>query len=496
MKGKNPITVVFALLILIGVVFLGLTLLNLVTDTRWLVTFIIFLCGVAVLPLFREKERLLLSAMAFTIPFNTGFLYQPTVSSDIIIIFDVFLYTLYILWFIRTQGFQKVSFYKFRGTYIALIFIVWSALAVILSVSPLSSALGVIQEFKAFLVYFYIINNITDKKKLMTVIEFLVYGLMIQAVIGILQGVLGRTLGLGFLGEPQVSLWWKGARARGTFGFPNMYGSYIGLLISMAISLFIYCHGWRKLLYLSATVLSLMAVGFSLSRQSWLGIASSLLVMFLLFARAKHMSPKVFRAAMVILVAAIAVGSIYWDMIMWRTEQSTDYRMRMITIAIQIIRANPVFGVGLYNYQYHAYQFFSFWQPVHNCYLRLACESGVIGMFLFLSFYFLAMRESYRALKFKDKLLNAVGIGIFCGHTAFAVIILFGPQYQHYRHKFLFWLLAGLAVSLKRVRLTGIEQEKRLQEKRRIKALGDPKTRRSHIPGPPAEAPDGGSGRS
>ncbi|HHS14104.1 MAG TPA: hypothetical protein ENN03_10120 [bacterium] len=487
MKEKSPISVLFTLLILIGAAFLGFAFLASDIDSRWVIAIIFFLAGAAGLPLVHDKELLLLRAMAFTIPYAVGFLYRDQVASDIIWIFDLFLYALYAFWFIRTGGFRNVRFITGRVTDVALIMIMWSVLSVVIAVSQLSSGFGVVFEIKAFLVLFYLINNIKDKKKLMAVVECLILGLAIQAGLGVLQSVSGSTLGLEFLGERSQSLWWRGARVYGTFGFPNNYAAYMSLLIPLSISLFYYYRGWRKLLYSIITVMSFFSLGLSYSRSAWVGTAGSLIIMFLLIAKAKRMDPKTYRMALIVVIAAIVIGSIFWEMIMIRTEQETDYRMLQIEIALQIIRSNPIIGVGLYNYQYHSYDLFAFWQPVHNCYLRLATETGIPGMILFLWLYFLVMRESYRSLKFNDKLINAVGMGIFCGHAAFATIILFGPEYQHYRQKFLFWVLAGLAISLKRVRLTEIDKEKRLKEKRRIRALGDPSTRRSIVPAPPIE---------
>ena len=199
------------------------------------------------------------------------------------------------------------------------------------------------------------------------------------------------------------------------------------------------------------------------------------------------MNPRVFRTIAVVIIITTVVGGFFWDTIMKRMESGEEYRMRMIRIAFTIMQSNPVLGVGLFNYEYHSYNIFSFWQPVHNTYLRLATETGIPGGLLFLWLLFTIFREAYQALELKDKLLNLVGMGIFCGFTAFCVAILFGPQYQHYRHKFLFWVLAGLAVSLKRIRIAEIQDIKGKQEAKRLRTLGDPATRRSRVPSPPPQ---------
>ena len=123
----------------------------------------------------------------------------------------------------------------------------------------------------------------------------------------------------------------------------------------------------------------------------------------------------------------------------------------MIEIAFPIIFSHPILGVGLFNYQYHSFSSFEFWHPVHNTILRVAAEYGLPGLFFFLWFVVLVFKEARKNLKLKDEYLRNLSLGIIGSYTAFMIAVQFGPEYQHYRQKFLFWILAAIVIASKRI---------------------------------------------
>ncbi len=424
-------------------------------DRRWLVVIIVLIVGFIFLTISKEKELFLLRVLIFLLPYGIGFVYYEFTQSDTIWAFDVVLFFLYVMWFIETRGFKSEKIYVAKTTVPALLMLLWSTLSIITAMSGVASSWGVFMSFKAFLVYFYITNRVTTKRQLMTIVNFMILVLAIQGAIGFAQRVLGRPLGLGFLGELQVTLWMELARVRGTLGYPNQYGAYLVLLLPMSASLYIFTKNKiKKMWYAVATVLGLFGVLFSLSRSAWLGIVGGVVVMIFLLVMRRRLSSGLLLTILGVLVIMMVIGVLFQNLIMLRLETggSGEWRLVMINIALMIIASHPILGVGLFNYQIHSAQFFRWWHPVHNTYLRLAAETGLPGLFFFFWFIFLVLRNAYRGFRGRSRSLSAVGLGIFCGYTAFLLTIMFGPEYQHYRQKFLFWVLAGLAVVLDRIR--------------------------------------------
>lgn len=125
--------------------------------------------------------------------------------------------------------------------------------------------------------------------------------------------------------------------------------------------------------------------------------------------------------------------------------------------AWEMIKSNPLFGVGLGNYA-TAYAEYSRELGVavigidgiaaHNLYLEVLAETGIIGLTIFLSLIYFALNSIYQAYKsfnnkkFKDlsRLISGFGLGIIGYLTAASFIHGAYPRY--------FYLLLGIGISL------------------------------------------------
>ena len=283
----------------------------------------------------------------------------------------------------------------------------------------------------------------------------MVFTLIFQGGISLLAKIKGGPLGLSFLGESSYSYFTDLSRMRGTLGFPNQFGAYLILMLPILLSLMIFIkQSFYKYLIITSVALGLTGLFLTLSRSSWAGFILSMLIFGLALIRKGLMKPKYFIAMLTLAMVVVAVYFLKQDTIAARMETGADGRWRnlMIDIAIPMIKSNPVIGVGLFNYQYHSFKIFAFWHPVHNTFLRLAAETGIPGALMFIIILLQVLRTSYRTYLQKDVFFSAVSIGIFCGYIAFVVAINFGPQFQHYRIKQLFWLNAGLAFAMPNIK--------------------------------------------
>jgi O-antigen ligase len=403
--------------------------------------------------MFKDKELFLLKAFLFLVPYSLG----AGWISDFRLLFvsDLFLFALIFYWLFIKGASQKGRIYTGNGMTPAILLLVWSVITVTMAISLLIGGIGIYFLLKACLFYFYIINRVVTPRRIKVVVDYLLIGLLIQAVIGLAQKVKGGPLGLDKLGESMSSMVSDISRVVGTHFGPNRYAAHLILLIPLAISLFTFVKTKRyKYYYGTIVLLSIGGLFFSLSRSSWVGLIVSIFCIVLVLARRGKISIKLLRTIMIIVVLILIIGAVFWNIIEQRFERGggSEERMKMIGIAFQILQEHPIFGVGLFNYQFHSYQLFAFWHPVHNEYLRLACETGIPGVLIFLWFVFYHIREAFRATKIKDPYLNAIAFGALGGMVALLVAVLMGPEYQHYRIMLIFWILCGLAVSINRIR--------------------------------------------
>jgi len=417
--------------------------------------------------IFKDKELLFLRAYLFLLPFNLGV--GRIESIRLIFASDIFLYLLLLTWFLKTRGFQRGKIYTGPTMVPATLTVIWGGISVAFAISQVMGGLAVFLFIKAYLIYFYLINRVNTREKLKIVVDYLMAGIAIQGLLGIAQRATGGPLGLDKLGESMGRMLSNIGRVVGTYYGPNRYAAHLILVIPMAIALFMFLRKRKdKYMYGAVTMLSLGGLFFSLSRSSWAGMIVSLFFMVLVLGRRGRISPRLMKTMVVVLIVMIVIGAVFWNTIERRFERGADgtHRVTMINIAFKLLQDNFLFGVGLFNYQFHSFHLFAFWHPVHNTYLRLAVETGIPGLLFFLWFVFYLIRAAYRGTKLKDPFLSSVALGCLGGYVAFLVAVNFGPMYQHYRMKAFFWVIGALAIAVRRIRKNEIVAKYKMKMKK------------------------------
>ncbi|MGM9924958.1 MAG: O-antigen ligase family protein [Bacillus sp. (in: firmicutes)] len=139
------------------------------------------------------------------------------------------------------------------------------------------------------------------------------------------------------------------------------------------------------------------------------------------------------------------------------SETAVVSRTTLWKTGLVMYRDNPVLGVGMGNY-YTRYKEFVTKYPeldighdaysVHNSYIKVAAETGTVGILSFLSFYivyFIYLIRLY--FKQNDELGKVVAAGVCVGSVTFMVQnlsnnLIFIPQLN-----LIFWLVGGLAIA-------------------------------------------------
>ncbi|MBI2035242.1 MAG: O-antigen ligase family protein [Candidatus Liptonbacteria bacterium] len=257
---------------------------------------------------------------------------------------------------------------------------------------------------------------------LQTIFGFLATLAVFESLIGFFQFLFQQSLGLWFLGESILGPWVIGTakffieggslvRAYGTFPHPNILGAF--LLLGLAslyyfwltrpsekkiwaglpvlqsdllfgLTIFIVLSGiiftFSRATWLIAIFLSLFTIGYSLlARERWI---QAVRLFFLLLATAYILlttfSPLIFPRAQISI-----------------SEPAVSYRMSYNKIGSELIKANPM-GVGIgnqviYSIKNDVYKNAGLtqvweWQPIHNLYLLIASEVGILGLLSLLGF--------------------------------------------------------------------------------------------------------------
>ena len=103
----------------------------------------------------------------------------------------------------------------------------------------------------------------------------------------------------------------------------------------------------------------------------------------------------------------------------------TRARLDHLVFGLQLWWRNPIAGVGMNNFNLHVSPLdfdgtFS-GAPIHNHYLRIAIETGLVGFVLYFGFFAWILRLAYRLSAASDELVAATATALFAGLAATAV---------------------------------------------------------------------------
>src|SRR5205085_951548 len=92
-----------------------------------------------------------------------------------------------------------------------------------------------------------------------------------------------------------------------------------------------------------------------------------------------------------------------------------------------------------------------FAEPVHDVFLLVAAESGLVGLGLFLILICLIIIEGVRAVQTEDRFLSATAIGLLGGMAAILVSNVTDVHLKTDVMFALFWFMTGWMVALHRM---------------------------------------------
>ncbi len=271
-------------------------------------------------------------------------------------------------------------------------------------------------------------------------------------------------------------------RAFGTFGQPNPFGGFMGLLAPVALMATIgYGYRWwhsRSRLNLLLTgfyglASALLVIGLicSWSCGAWLGLAAALIAVLLALPRKWWHSAGLIVTAVGLLVLLWVSGALPASVIS-RVQSATDElvafsdvrgvaitpenfanveRLAHWQAAVNMITAHPWFGIGFGNYEnaYSQYNFLN-WQialgHAHNYYLNVFAEAGIIGLIAYVALWVSIMAITWRARRHPDVLARLIVVGLFGTWTYLAVHSLTDNLYVNNLFLHLGILLGVLAV--------------------------------------------------
>lgn len=222
--------------------------------------------------------------------------------------------------------------------------------------------------------------------------------------------------------------------------------------------------GWRILLVLIFYVIILIGLVFSFSRAAWLGLVLINLIFIIYFIKQRDKTNlfNLIKLSFFGLIIFASLFSIYQEPFLSRfqgkqkLEQQSLVERTTYQKQSQNLREKHFWaGVGMGNYTLAVYQEVNknfparFYQPVHNVYLLIWSELGIVGLILFLSFIFYLLFFILNQKKFNQWNLTFLTIFI-----AFLIMMFFDHWlWSNHFGVMLFWLVMALASKEKGAKL-------------------------------------------
>jgi O-antigen ligase len=228
-------------------------------------------------------------------------------------------------------------------------------------------------------------------------------------------------------------------RATGTMVHPNILAPYLLLVTPIFVALAI--RGSSRRLQVAAAAVGsagVVAVVCSMSRAPWLLMAAEIggvlcLMAWLRYIRLESLAVAVVGGTLLCVVAAIPFAAKLQDRLLSNLNESIEFRNVANNAAWRMFLDHPVLGVGLNHFALAlpAYDH-SFddhidamdeavavnerpMVAVHNFYLLILAETGLLGFAGMLLFVGWSLRSGIRAMRRTSGDLQAISIGMFIG---------------------------------------------------------------------------------
>jgi hypothetical protein len=253
-------------------------------------------------------------------------------------------------------------------------------------------------------IYFIVVNNIKEKKHIKYLLILMAFSMLFM----------DRSFYSNFSAK-DTSSYNEGLRISGTFTYlgPNelavFYAQHTAVLLGL---LMLDPNFRRRILFLVTTIFNYFCLMFLFSRGGYLAAIGSWV--FYGFAKDRR------------ILLVIAMFLLSWRLIVpmsvqqridmsehdGEIDRSIEQRYIMWDFAINKIKEFPVFGTGYNTTPYMNIYVDVKRKSIHNGYLEVAMEQGIIGLLLFLAFFGLSLFYGWKLYRIADdKFLKGLGLG-------------------------------------------------------------------------------------
>jgi hypothetical protein len=233
----------------------------------------------------------------------------------------------------------------------------------------------------------------------------------IQSFLSFFQFISKKSIGFGLnkLGEQIISPEIHGVakivsdetvyiRGYGTFAHPNVLAAFLSISALILVYLLFRSDGFKAKLGLSSLFfINFVGLICTFSRSGLLGFGLSFITLIFFFAYKSKVSKEFFIKLSIFLTIICLNVLIFSNFLIPRGnlyDSASMERLNLTKIGLQIVKNNPLFGVGMGESLIHMNQYSENelkpweYQPIHNFWLLAGAEIGIFGFFSLIWVFF------------------------------------------------------------------------------------------------------------
>lgn len=328
-----------------------------------------------------------------------------------------------------------------------LLFIIAGALSFINTSYLYISFRGLLKIVKYATLYFIIIETVNSEKKFR---NFIYLTLATSFIIG-LDGMFQYFTGIDLIRRFELS----GGRVRASFGNINDFGSYLIIVLSLAVSTLAWGVTRLKEKIALGGLVGLLGTCLALTYSRGSLAAGLVAIVFQGFFKIKKILP--------IFLILVILGTLFLPKAVFERAKSafllkqTSYNERFDVWrgAFNMVKAHPIVGNGINTFfrDYPKYRIDDREDSghAHNCYLQMLAETGILGLITFLyliAVFFIKVIAYIRRNLNNLDFYSASVLGLTAGLFGFLLQSFIDTNLYSLPLAVLFWSTVGFVMSI------------------------------------------------
>lgn len=383
---------------------------------------------------------------------------------------DALLLVLYAIWFLRGELQRDVRANLGRREFVVPAIGMLATVPSFLAAVNLDLAFAeLVRMLWMYALYVYIALRVTNRRTLGFVVGTLFVIALVQFIVVGLQWRTGSSLGLSFLGEEST----LGVRTLDTGEIPRPTGTVVhsdflaalvGPIALLGYSLALGVDARRRLRFACLALVGIATAPLVIAqtRAALIGLAVGFVALTVYYIARGRLRWRFVIGGLALSAILCLVfwgdlqGRIFDNVATDQFQKEVQSRLELNAVSLAMTLDHPIAGVGLNNFErviddYDAYGLIFAGNPVHNLYLLILSETGVLGLVGFGATALLFAMLALRLMRSPDQFLSTIGTGTAAVYLFFATEEILTFSLRQDMPLALVWLLSGVVVAAHRL---------------------------------------------